>query len=100
NDLGLFDMLGNAHEWCQQTHYRYEAGEDVEDTSDIKDLKRRLLRGGAFSYPARSVRSANRTRHPPALSVALGGFRPARTFPLTGLTALPLNPPKACRHEN
>src|SRR5262249_8151584 len=35
NDLGLFDMLGNAAEWCQDRYYSYpETNEILEDAED------------------------------------------------------------------
>src|SRR5262249_9204449 len=89
NDLGLFDMLGNAVEWCHGLPYFYKAGaggqaiEDIEDKEDIKYIKddnRRLLRGGSFDYLAAIVRSANRTWVPPGFRYNYIGFRPARTF--------------------
>ena len=83
NDLGLFDMLGNAWQWCEDRALYYSAGEDKEDINDIKDIKKddsRVLRGGSFFIPASVVRSANRNANAPAPRDGSGGFRLARTF--------------------
>jgi serine/threonine protein kinase/formylglycine-generating enzyme required for sulfatase activity len=89
NDLGLFDMLGNALEWCQNRAFypelgRYgEAMADKEDISDIRGISAepyRVLRGGAFPYLAWGVRSAKRLWDAPANHNVFVGFRPARTF--------------------
>jgi formylglycine-generating enzyme required for sulfatase activity/tetratricopeptide (TPR) repeat protein len=87
NDLGLFDMLGNALEWCQNGAILYplaggEATADLEDNRDIRGINTepsRLLRGGAFAVPPWFVRSAHRNRYAPAYRVDYVGFRPART---------------------
>jgi formylglycine-generating enzyme required for sulfatase activity len=87
NDLGLFDMLGNLFEWCQDEYRSYPTGGDeaVSDnmnaSSFTKDKDSRLLRGGTFSYLAALVRSAFRIRNAPAIRFILYGFRPARTYP-------------------
>jgi formylglycine-generating enzyme required for sulfatase activity len=61
NDLGLFDMLGNAYEWCQDPIFYYtaarpgQAREDEEYKEDIKGIKDglgRVFRGGAFTLLA------------------------------------------------
>jgi formylglycine-generating enzyme required for sulfatase activity len=82
NDLGLFDMLGNAQEWCQEqgVNGAYKADEDVEDTSEIKDTKNRVTRGGSFTNPASSVRAAYRRGNTPIAHLKGTGFRPARTI--------------------
>jgi formylglycine-generating enzyme required for sulfatase activity len=84
NDLGLFDMLGNALEWCQErvTYYRpaFPWSEDREDIRDIDRIIGRVLRGGAFAYQAVLVRSAVRGGIEPAYRGNNVGFRPARTF--------------------
>lgn len=96
NDLGLFDMHGNILEWTQSkfatspstktTNARATA--DREDMSELDDKSRLVLRGGAFSYPAWIVRSANRSLHGPTSRYASEGFRVARTLPLAPVTAL------------
>jgi serine/threonine protein kinase/formylglycine-generating enzyme required for sulfatase activity len=86
NDLGLFDLCGNAWEWCQDRYGELKPKEpekdekQKEDVEDIVDNKSsRLLRGGAFDGPM-DVRPAARDRGAPAGRFSVGGFRPARTF--------------------
>jgi formylglycine-generating enzyme required for sulfatase activity len=83
NDLGLFDMLGNVHEWVKDEYHAYEAqaiSDDIKTISHI-DESPRLLRGGAFSSQPAVVRSAFRVRYAPAYRDADIGFRPSRTYP-------------------
>jgi formylglycine-generating enzyme required for sulfatase activity len=83
NDLGLFDMLGNANQWCQDRLVYYTAGDDKEDIKDMKDINNdgsRVLGGGSFYVQASFVRSAIRYWFVPSDRVDAVGFRPARTF--------------------
>ncbi len=67
NDLGLFDMLGNVFEWCQ------DRATKSDDSTD-----HRHVRGGAFlAYPA-LVRSAKRGSQLSSLHNSSYGFRLAR----------------------
>ena len=89
NDLGLFDMMGNAMEWCQEEIRYYQPGirgasEDKEHIGDIKSVNirnSRVLRGGSFLVRSVFVRSAYRIGNEPAIRYVNIGFRPARTFP-------------------
>jgi formylglycine-generating enzyme required for sulfatase activity len=87
NDFGLFDMYGNAAEWCQDAFAPYPPAsgkapiEDPEDQQLIIPSVKRVLRGGAFLSPASEVRSASRSGFPPNLSLVLAGLRVARTLP-------------------
>jgi formylglycine-generating enzyme required for sulfatase activity len=86
NDTGLFDVHGNVFTWCQERFSEYphikgsESSDDKEDTLVITSADIRVMRGGAFSYPASIVRSANRRRSVPTSRGDNVGFRPARTF--------------------
>jgi formylglycine-generating enzyme required for sulfatase activity len=81
NDLGLFDMLGNAWEWCHDVYQPYPK-KTVEDNINIQNIPSnpRLLRGGAFNYGPALVRSADRVGWAPASRLINIGFRPSRTY--------------------
>jgi formylglycine-generating enzyme required for sulfatase activity len=80
NDLGLFDMLGNVYEWCQERYTNYQPGNADPSIDDIIDDIPRLLGGGAFPVPPDFVRSAFRLGRAPSSRRVDYGFRPARTF--------------------
>ncbi len=84
NDLGLFDMLGDVFEWCQDRPLAYRpdrTGLLVDDMNRHEYINAdRLLRGGAFSYHAANVRSAFRVRYAPTSRNSNLGFRLARTY--------------------
>ena len=50
NDFGLFDMLGNAQEWCHNRGLNYptDKGDDLPDGVVVTDKESRVLRGGSF----------------------------------------------------
>jgi formylglycine-generating enzyme required for sulfatase activity len=77
NDLGLFDMHGNASEWCQDT-FKGTVGKD--DSLRVNDAQDRVLRGGSFMDQAVNVRSAYRVGAVPTNRSNNMGFRVARTF--------------------
>ncbi len=87
NDLGLFDVYGNALEWTQDPAYPYRRPgrikwqEDKEYELDVKDNIFRALRGGSFHVFALLVSSANRYTIRPASTADTLGFRVARTYP-------------------
>jgi formylglycine-generating enzyme required for sulfatase activity len=79
NDLGLFDMLGNVYEWCQEPSGTYQVWSTELTSRDFIDVHR-LVRGGSFSYPPAGVRSAYRLKLPPTSRLIYHGFRLARTY--------------------
>jgi formylglycine-generating enzyme required for sulfatase activity len=86
NDLGLFDMLGNVYEWCQEQYRDDKPDKDVLiDEIDIGlsiiDKEPRHLRRGAFNLPPAFARSANRNWYMPSYRYLYYGFRLARTYP-------------------
>jgi len=85
NDLGLFDMLGNVAEWCQDT-YDMSAdnrvdGRETAPTDIIAGGSLRVVRGGSFADPARDIRCAARAGAAPDRRQATIGFRVARSYP-------------------
>jgi formylglycine-generating enzyme required for sulfatase activity len=85
NDLGLFDMLGNEFEWCQDSINDRRPSKNrfysdiIIEISYISARNIRLLRGATFDSRAPLVRSAWRNGDAPAYKGTNYGFRPART---------------------
>jgi len=75
NDLGVFDMLGNVHEWCQD---RTGAAQNTNEQITAKE--ERAIRGGAFLNQPSLVRSASRTNFVLSNTGYSIGFRPAKTI--------------------
>jgi eukaryotic-like serine/threonine-protein kinase len=83
NDLGMFDMLGNAWEWCHDAMAPYpaERADDFEQPGSVLATQPRVLRGGGFFSGASELRSAQRREWHPQTSFGEAGFRVARTLP-------------------
>ena len=85
NELGLFDMLGNALEWVEDPALLYQVGQrdDIENSANmiVKEQTSRLVRGGSFNLQPVYLRSANRYVYRPGSSSDFaGGFRLVRTL--------------------
>jgi formylglycine-generating enzyme required for sulfatase activity len=83
NDFGLFDMLGNALEWCEDAS---PSGRDEfgfpPDAAPIIDSVPRVARGEKFLSLPENVRAARRdAKHSPSNQDFILGFRPVRTYP-------------------
>ena len=59
NDLGLYDMHGNVHEWVADRYGEYSESH-VVDPKGPSSGPYRVLRGGGFISKAQNVRSASR----------------------------------------
>ena len=87
NDFGLFDMHGNAAEWCQDRYLPYPLDESLlppaaaPDGEEVRETELRSVRGGSFLDAPARLRSAARGRLPPDLRQAGVGFRVARSYP-------------------
>jgi formylglycine-generating enzyme required for sulfatase activity len=83
NDLGLFDVLGNVYEWCQDRSIGYATGTGgkIIDQTNILIEKYMILRSGAFINRSAFVRSAMRAIVRPSDRDIYSGFRASRTYP-------------------
>jgi formylglycine-generating enzyme required for sulfatase activity len=77
NPWGLYDMLGNVWEWCQDWYgdYPLEPVERVEDPIGPTQGTTRVVRGGGWSDSAQDLRSACRSRNDPGSRYDDLGFR-------------------------
>ena len=79
NPLGLFDMIGNALEWCRDWYaddwYRKMPARDPENSTQGNDV--RVLRGGSWYLirPPKITRVADRFAIRPAAHNAFAGIR-------------------------
>jgi formylglycine-generating enzyme required for sulfatase activity len=86
NDLGLFDMLGNVYEWCQEPYESYQPGKSDSSSDDMNmvtpiDLDNpHVLRGGAFTSRRALARAADRNWLALSIRNFDLGFRIARTY--------------------
>jgi formylglycine-generating enzyme required for sulfatase activity len=69
NGFGLYDMLGNVYEWCEDWQNYSGASKSVSAQ------KTRMLRGGSWDSPASRVRSAGRIWNPLDTRSGTWGFR-------------------------
>ncbi len=80
NPLGLYDMHGNAWQWCADWYdAAYYDVSPPEDPDGPASGARRALRGGCFG-PS-DARSASRGRSPPDARLPNTGFRVTLTLP-------------------
>jgi formylglycine-generating enzyme required for sulfatase activity len=78
NPWGLYDMLGNVLEWCDDVwHSDYEGAPDNGSAwvDTATEGSGRVIRGGGWASLARFCRCAYRDRWPPGFRFRLLGFR-------------------------
>ena len=80
NAFGLYDMLGNVRQWCQDWGEIYAAGEATDPQGPATGTER-VYRGGSWATIGKKVRSAFREGAPPDRRSQFVGFRLLRTMP-------------------
>jgi formylglycine-generating enzyme len=76
NAFGLFDMAGNVWEWCADW---YDSQPRVVGIDGATSGTVRVLKGGAWNSPVKSLRVSNRGRFAPGARQEFIGFRCARS---------------------
>ena len=80
NAFGLYDMHGNAWQWCADRYGAdYYAASPVDDPTGPASGNDRVFRGGSWYDGPFNSRSANRDRFAPVDRLGDSGFRVART---------------------
>ena len=78
NPWGLYDLLGNVWEWCQDGMRDYDQDAWTNPLGSQDAGASRVLRGGSWFHDARGVRAAFRFASLPDPRTGNGGFRCAR----------------------
>ncbi len=80
NDFGLFDILGNMLEWCQEGHSYTARALDLEDTRPVINTTERVVHSGSYDKIVDLIKSDRSETALPAAQFNSIGFRIVRTL--------------------
>ena len=75
NELGIYDMNGNASEWCQDWYGGYSSTQKYKDPIGPNSGSSRVIRGGAWFAAASLCRVSRRNAYKPDEDITSGGLR-------------------------
>ncbi|MCE9595643.1 MAG: SUMF1/EgtB/PvdO family nonheme iron enzyme [Planctomycetes bacterium] len=79
NPFGLYDVLGNVSEWCDDVFGNYrDPAESVDGRRTLGYSDAKPIRGGCMSHKASDLRCARRTFLTPEARAVQIGLRPVR----------------------
>jgi formylglycine-generating enzyme required for sulfatase activity len=79
NDFGLHDVTGNVQEWTADCyHGSYNGAPGDGDAWQFPECDMRVVRGGAYTSPLDSLRSAKRSQYDQDTRLDNLGFRVVR----------------------
>ena len=80
NPWGLYDMLGNVGEWCQDFfdedfYEKCQKQGQVRNPLNVQNAASRVQRGGSWYYNSQNCRPSYRVNYHPTVPYVLVGFR-------------------------
>src|SRR5207248_1768351 len=74
NAFGLYDMIGNAWQWCDDTPRKLD-GRPVADPAGIAGGAERVMRGASWNSRPFTCETTYRNQHSADYAYGVGGFR-------------------------